>query len=109
MQPDDPNYRPRERADTGVKFAQWGGTSDCFYTGSSDGVVKVWDIRRAVGETLVCDFVQLDSGIMCGKLSHDYSQLLLGDCAGGVNVYSTQIKDSEPDEVNSFEYAPYHL
>jgi hypothetical protein len=46
---------------------------------------------------------------MFGKLSHDYSQLLLGYYAGGVNIYSTQIKDIEPDEVDSFKFIPYQL
>ncbi|EAA27042.3 defective in DNA methylation-9 protein [Neurospora crassa OR74A] len=34
----------REHEDVGVKFTAWGRTLDRFYTGSSDGVVKVWNL-----------------------------------------------------------------
>src|SRR5437773_8689197 len=35
-----PEDEPRERTDTGVRFTQWGPTSDRLYTGSSDGIIK---------------------------------------------------------------------
>lgn len=94
----------RERADTGVRFAQWGHSTDRFYTGSSDGVVKAWNIKRATEDSLVRDVVQLEAGVMCGAFSADYSNLLLGDTAGTLKILSVQAGDDvdqdEPEEMH---------
>ncbi|KAI9803938.1 MAG: hypothetical protein M1833_000219 [Piccolia ochrophora] len=104
---DDPSWRPREKADTGVRFAQWGDGSNRLYTGSSDGVVKAWDIRRAAEDTWVRDVVELDAGIMCGAFSPDFSKLLLGDAAGGVNVLAVGLdEEDEDDRVQNLTYEP---
>ena len=99
--PDNPVWRPRENTDTGVRFAAWGESTDRFYSGSSDGIVKAWNIKLAPSDTLVKDLVHLDAGIMCGQLSHDHSKLLLGDSAGGLTVLSAELGQDQVDHSSS--------
>lgn len=75
-----------ERVDSGVKFAAWGRTSDRFFTGSSDGVVKAWNVRAPPGEEHVADVITLSGGISAGAFSSDHSRLLVGDATGKLNV-----------------------
>ena len=77
---------PREVADTGVKFASWGRTSDRFYTGASDGKVKAWDIRAAKGNAFVRNVLQVSGGISAGAFSKDFSKLVIGDATGKVHL-----------------------
>ncbi|KAI9752780.1 MAG: hypothetical protein M4579_005486 [Chaenotheca gracillima] len=100
-----PENRRRDEADTGVKFAQWGESPSRFYTGSSDGVVKSWNIKLATEDTLVRDVAQFDAGVMCGSFSSDFSRLLIGDASGGVHVLSVAVdKNDEDDRVQNFNY-----
>ncbi|KAI9840775.1 MAG: hypothetical protein M1837_001305 [Sclerophora amabilis] len=100
-----PEGRPREENDTGVKFAQWGESTDRFYTGSSDGIVKSWNIKRATEDALVCDVAKFDAGIMCGSFSLDRSKLLIGDAAGGIHVLSVALDDDEEeDRLQTFKF-----
>ncbi|GAT27664.1 WD repeat protein [Aspergillus luchuensis] len=78
----------REQADVGVRLSLWGDRIDEFYTGSSDGVLKRWDILRAPEDVLVHDTARFDEEIMCGAFSEDKSNLLVGDAAGGVHLLS---------------------
>lgn len=73
----------REQEDVGVKFTAWGTTADRLYTGSSDGVVKVWNIRHGKGVHLR-DLVEAAGPITCGALSPDYTKLVIGDGSGRV-------------------------
>lgn len=75
-----------ERVDSGVKFAAWGRTPDRFYTGSSDGVVKAWNVRAPPAEVHVADVITLSGGISAGVFSSDHSRLLVGDATGKLNV-----------------------
>ncbi|KFY76575.1 hypothetical protein V499_03825 [Pseudogymnoascus sp. VKM F-103] len=75
-----------ERVDSGVKFAAWGRTCDRFYTGSSDGVVKAWNVRAPPAEVHVADIITLSGGISAGVFSSDHSRLLVGDATGKLNV-----------------------
>ncbi|KFY85253.1 hypothetical protein V500_08577 [Pseudogymnoascus sp. VKM F-4518 (FW-2643)] len=75
-----------ERVDSGVKFAAWGRTSDRFFTGSSDGVVKAWNVRAPPGEVHVADVITLSGGISAGAFSSGHSRLLIGDATGKLNV-----------------------
>ncbi|KAI9787350.1 MAG: hypothetical protein M1816_007636 [Peltula sp. TS41687] len=88
----------KERHDTGVRFAQWGHSPNRFYTGSSDGVVKVWDIKRAPENAHIKDLVQLESGVMSGSFTKDYSRLLLGDAQGHLTILETGFDDYEDDD-----------
>ncbi|KAL2863464.1 WD repeat protein [Aspergillus lucknowensis] len=96
----------RELADTGVNLQLWGNTYDQLYTGASDGVVKRWDILRAPEDVFIGDVVVLPEGIMCGALSPDKSNLLIGDVSGGVNLLSnspfTPEKDTPGKEDHEF-------
>jgi hypothetical protein len=86
-----------ERTDTGVRFLSWGDNATRLYSGSSDGIVKVWDVTRSKEDTYVKDLITLDSGIMAGAFSHDFSKLVVGEVNGSVNV-----KDAE-----RLAYVPY--
>jgi hypothetical protein len=89
---------PREVADTGVKFASWGHTSDRFYTGASDGRVKAWDIRAAQGNAFVRNILEVSGGISAGAFSKNFSRLLIGDATGKVHLLG--IDDSDLEEGN---------
>lgn len=75
---------PREVWDSGVTFAAWGKGPGRFYTGSSDGVVKAWDIQAPRGKTFIRDVISVSGGISVGAFSSDYSKLILGDESGKV-------------------------
>lgn len=74
--------------DGGVNFTSWGPTNDRLYTGSSDGVVKVWDIKR--GDPFVRDFAKVNTQIMSGAFSHDHEMLMIGEFSGKATLYSTR-------------------
>ena len=77
----------REREDVGVKFTAWGNTPDRFYTGSSDGVVKVWNVR-SMSKPLVRDLLEVPSAVSYGMFSPDRSKLVVGDATGRVFLLS---------------------
>lgn len=97
---------PREIADTGVKFAAWGKTADRFYTGSSDGKVKAWDIQAPRGEAFVRTVLTVSGGISVGAFSKDFSKLLIGDATGMVHLLG--IKDGQADEDNTSGGVDHH-
>ena len=77
---------PRDIADTGVKFASWGATCDRFYTGSSDGKVKAWDVQAPFGKAYVGELLAASGGVSAGAFSKDFSRLLIGDATGKVHL-----------------------
>lgn len=79
----------REEKDTGVMMSIWGKGSSLYYTGSSDGKVLAWDIRRHPVDVLVQDVGHVGAGISSGSLSPDGSHLLVGDVTGGIHVLSS--------------------
>ncbi|KHE82656.1 WD40 repeat-like protein [Neurospora crassa] len=81
----------REHEDVGVKFTAWGRTLDRFYTGSSDGVVKVWNVRSR--DPLVRDLLEVPAPVSCGMFSPDKSRLVIGDASGRVFVLSLNEQD----------------
>lgn len=82
----------REREDTGVKFTAWGASPDRFYTGASDGVVKVWNVRKK-HKPLVRNLVETAGPISFGAFSPDNSKLAVGDATGRVFVFSVDKRD----------------
>lgn len=81
--------------DTGVKFTAWGSSLDHFYTGSSDGVVKVWNVRsekKAKGKVIL----EASAQISFGAFSPDHSKLVIGDASGRVFVLSVDEDDGKP-------------
>lgn len=86
--------------DTGVKFTAFGTTPDRFYTGSSDGVVKVWNIRNRKNP-LVRVLLEAPAQISYGKFSPDHSKLVIGDASGRVFLLSVDNDEEKPaDFVN---------
>ncbi|KAI9711218.1 MAG: hypothetical protein M1820_002205 [Bogoriella megaspora] len=80
--------QPAELVDTGVRFSSWGPFRTRYYTGSSDGVIKAWNPYVAPEDMHVRDIVTLNSGIMSGAFNPDYSDLLIGEVNGSVNLLS---------------------
>ncbi|OQN99991.1 hypothetical protein B0A48_14196 [Cryoendolithus antarcticus] len=78
--------RPREVADTGVRFLSWSATADRLYSGSSDGVVKVWDPYRSTEDAHVKDVAQFETAVMSGAFSTDFCELLIGEEKGQINL-----------------------
>ncbi|KAI9170969.1 Rik1-associated factor 1 [Paramyrothecium foliicola] len=77
----------REREDTGVKFTAWGTTPDRLYTGGSDGVVKVWNVRKR-SHPYLRTLLEAPGPISHGSFLEDRSQLAVGDATGRVFVFS---------------------
>lgn len=88
-----PPDRPREEGDNGVKFAAWGQSADRFYTGSTDGKVKAWDVRAPRKKAFVRDVLEVAGGISAGAFSKDYSKLLIGDATGKVHLLAYDDSD----------------
>lgn len=83
-----PHDLPREEADAGIMLSLWGRGGSRFYTGSSDGVVKAWDINRAPEDVWIKDVAQLPAGVQSGALSQDGVNMIVGDAVGGVHILS---------------------
>nr|POE53307.1 rik1-associated factor 1 [Quercus suber] len=90
-----PHDQDRELADTGVRFLSWGATSSRLYSGSSDGLVRVWNPYRAPGDALVDTVASFGSAIMSGSFSPDYHELLIGEEKGRLNVLSVGHGDGD--------------
>lgn len=98
---------PHERTDTGVRFLSWGDNATRLYSGSSDGVVKVWDVTRSQEDTFIKDLITVDSGIMSGAFSPDYSRLIVGEVNGSVNVLDVGRDDCTINDAERLQYVPY--
>ncbi|KAI1364665.1 hypothetical protein F5Y08DRAFT_306141 [Xylaria arbuscula] len=88
----------RDQEDVGVKFAAWATTPDRLYTGSSDGIVKVWNIRHGRG-VLVRDLMEAAGPITYGAFSPDFTKLVIGDGSG--RVYLLGLEDTEDEDQTS--------
>ncbi|KAI1323821.1 WD40 repeat-like protein [Xylariaceae sp. FL0255] len=85
----------REVEDIGVKFTAWGTTADRLYTGSSDGILKAWNIRHG-GGVLVRNIIEAAGPITFGAFSPDFEKLVIGDGSG--RVYLLALKDLEAQD-----------
>lgn len=90
----DPD-RDREQTDTGIRFLSWGATGSRLYSGSSDGVVKVWNPYRASDNASVKDVATFHSSVMSGAFSSDYRDLLIGEESGRINLFSIGYDDED--------------
>lgn len=90
--------RSCEEQDTGVRFTAWDRDGLNLHTGSSDGVVKTWNIFVSPEDALVRDVAHFDGGIMTGSFSPDYTNLLVGLSKGSVHVLSTAPLTHDPQE-----------
>ncbi|KAK3905886.1 hypothetical protein C8A05DRAFT_41220 [Staphylotrichum tortipilum] len=93
--PIDEYHGDREQEDVGVKFTAWGTTLDRFYTGSSDGVVKVWNVRSPT-KPLVRHLLEAPAPITAGMFCPDKSRLVLGDGSGRVFMLSIEEEKEQP-------------
>lgn len=84
-----------QREDTGVKFAAWGTSPDRLYTGSSDGVVKVWNVRRR-RRPFVRDLLEAPGPISIGAFAPDRARLAVGDATGRLFLLSLDRRDEHP-------------
>lgn len=90
--------------DTGVKFVAWGATSDRLYTGSSDGLVKAWNVRTHSASGLspfVRDVLRCPAPVSFGAFSPGKAQLAVGDASGRVFLLSVDngIEDDDEDKL----------
>lgn len=92
----------RELADTGVRFTNWNHNRN-LYTGSSDGVVKTWDILRAPADVHLRDVVSLNSGIMSGAFSRDSTKLLLGEVNGSITILEAGLEHRSIKDMDTFD------
>lgn len=90
--------------DTGVKFTAWAASMDRFYTGSSDGVVKVWNIRGKEAKGRV--ILEAPAQISHGAFSPDYSKLVIGDASGRVFILSVGEDEEKPPSFVSLSGPP---
>jgi len=98
----DPDYC-REEQDAGVMLTTWDEHGNSLFTGSSDGMIKEWDVLRAPENALVRDVAQIGAGVQNGAFSPDFTNLLVGDAAGVVHVLSSapigpEATDGDDDE-----------
>ena len=96
----DPN-RTRAEADTGVCLSLWGLEGSLYYSGSSDGIVKAWDIRRHPADVHVRDIAQVGAAIQNGAFSPDFTHLLVGDSDGAIHILSSAPCESKMSDDNS--------
>lgn len=85
---------PFETGDVGVKFAAWGRSTDRFYTGSSDGVVKAWNLNMPHGKEHLRNVLTLSGGVSAGAWSPDFTKLVIGDSTGKVHLLSVDDETS---------------
>lgn len=78
-----------EKDDTGVNVCLWSpnNSSDYLYTGSSDGIVKIWSVKR--GEPFVRNLARVNAQIMSGAWSPGGDMLIVGDTSGTATLLST--------------------
>lgn len=81
--------KAQEEGDPGVMMTVWGMEGARLYTGSSDGIVKSWDVMRAPDDVHIGDIGDLGAGVQSGAFSPDFSHLLVGDSDGGVHILSS--------------------
>lgn len=89
--------------DVGIRLSAWGRTCERFYTGSSDGKVKAWNVKAPKGSTFIRDVLSVSGGISAGAFSKDFSKLVIGDATGKVHLLSIDESDGEEDNRASKE------
>ena len=91
-----------ELNDTGVRVVQWGNSRGEFFTGGSDGVLSLWDVRQGTADVLTEHVVSSGIELMCGKLSPDRTSFLLGDASGSLQILtrSPSRDDKHPEEMD---------
>ncbi|KAF2800459.1 WD40 repeat-like protein [Melanomma pulvis-pyrius CBS 109.77] len=101
------DFTDREVTDTGVRFLSWGHNATRLYSGSSDGVVKVWDVVGSPQDVFIKDLITGDSGIMSGAFSPDKSKLIVGEVNGSINILEVGRDDCSVKDAERLKYLPY--
>ena len=106
---DQTSGQTAESLDTGIRFVSWDEGGRKLFSGSSDGVVALWDPYVAPEDAHVRNIVQLGSGVMSGAFSPDFSNLLLGEEDGTVTMLTvgTEVDSCEPLKYNRIEKFTY--
>ncbi|EZF33199.1 hypothetical protein H109_04267 [Trichophyton interdigitale MR816] len=99
---------PIRENDVGVQLTLWGDQPNRFYTGSSDGCVKLWNIMAATEDVFVKDIANLGTDITSGALSSDKTTMLIGDTGGSIHILSTS-SPQDDDKSMRFEHAEDEL
>lgn len=89
----------KEEDDTGVEVALWGESCNYLYTGGSDGIIKIWDVKR--GDPFIRDLGSVDSQIMSAAFSPGQDMLLVGDSEGVATLFS--VRGDENQEPGEFQ------
>jgi hypothetical protein len=92
--------------DTGIRFCAWNHSRTGLVTGSSDGVVKSWDIFRSTKDAHTADLVRLDSAVMTGAYSSDFSRLVVGEVHSSVTLLEVGQMDKEVGEFTELHPQP---
>ncbi|KAK6514100.1 hypothetical protein TWF506_008524 [Arthrobotrys conoides] len=87
--------RDREEVDTGVTFASWVADGGLFVTGSSDGIVKVWDPARA--DPFLYNLATFDDPVMTGAFSPAGDCLMIGETTGKATLLSYMGRHGPPE------------
>jgi WD40 repeat protein len=98
--------RDVEIADTGVRFLSWSATGNRLYSGSSDGVVKVWNPYRTTQDALVRDVATFNSAVMSGAFSSDYHDLLIGEDQSQLNLLGVDRQERSVRAAKKFDHFP---
>lgn len=93
---------PREVFDEGIRFLSWGHDTTRLYSGSSDGVVKTWDMTRDTEDAFIKDVVSLNSGVMCGSFCPDFSSLLIGEVNGSITTLEVGCEDRKLRNIEKY-------
>jgi WD40 repeat protein len=93
----------REQVDTGVRFCAWSYDCTRLFSGSSDGVVKMWDVFRSPEDAHMQDVVTLNSGVMSGAFNTDFTRLLLGEVNGSITVLEAGHESRSIKETDKFQ------
>lgn len=96
-----------ERTDTGVCFLSWGQNARRLYSGSSDGVLKIWDVTQSNEDISIKDLITMNSGIMSGAFTSNFSRLVLGEVNGTASVLEVGRDDTVMKDADRLTYFPY--
>jgi WD40 repeat protein len=96
--------QPAEALDTGIRFVSWDESRRKLFSGSSDGVVALWDPYVAAEDAHVRNVIQLGSGVMSGAFSPDFSNLLLGEEDGTITMLAVGHEDQTLASCPRFDY-----
>ncbi|KAK4505002.1 hypothetical protein PRZ48_002965 [Zasmidium cellare] len=101
--------RDPETADTGVRFLSWGATKTRLYSGSHDGIVKVWNPYRSLDNAHIDDIApprNERSAVMSGTFNQDHRELLVGTENGRINLFSIEANPVYKPQQFKLETAP---